>query len=212
MNNPVLDHIRSSLGRKSGQALSSDRPAVYPSRIPGTRLQELDLFAAELTKLSGQYRQIVPAEAETALNNLVADLGIHTATVWQSPRLGELGVERILSAMGVELVPPNADKFEIARCDLGVTEADYLLPESGTIVLRSSAQMPRTTSLVPRVHLAIARPEAIRSDLHQVFAEIKDDPYAVFITGPSRTSDIELITTLGVHGPRNLVVWVVGEE
>ena len=211
MNNPMLDRIRSSLDRKPGQALSSTRPAVYPSRQPGTRAEELDLFAAELGKLSGHCRRLAPSGIGNALSELAAELEIHTAAVWPVPRLMDLGVARVLTSLGVELIPPGADKFEIARCDLGVTTAEYLLPESGTIVLRSNTQMPRTTSLVPRIHLAIAPPEAIRPDLHQVFAEIKDDPYAVLITGPSRTSDIELTTTLGVHGPRHLVVWVVGE-
>jgi L-lactate dehydrogenase complex protein LldG len=109
------------------------------------------------------------------------------------------------------LVAPNAGKHEMALCDLGITEADYLLAETGTLILRSSAEKPRSVSLLPRVHLAIVRPELLRPDLHQVFTEAKDSYYLVFITGPSRTSDIELIVTLGVHGPRNLYVWMVRE-
>jgi L-lactate dehydrogenase complex protein LldG len=49
----------------------------------------------------------------------------------------------------------------------------------------------------------------LRPDMHQVFAEAKDSNYLVFITGPSRTADIELTVTLGVHGPKNLFTWVV---
>ena len=92
----------------------------------------------------------------------------------------------------------------MAQCDLGNTEADYLLPETGTLVLKSSAQEPRAVSLLPRIHLAIVRPAMLRADLHQVFAESKTQRYIVFITGPSRTADIELTVTLGVHGPKNL--------
>ena len=98
----------------------------------------------------------------------------------------------------------------MALCDLGITEADYLLPETGTIVLHSSAEMPRAVSLLPRIHLAIVRPEMLRPDMHQVFAESRDCNYLVFITGPSRTADIELTTTLGVHGPKELFVWILG--
>jgi L-lactate dehydrogenase complex protein LldG len=52
----------------------------------------------------------------------------------------------------------------------------------------------------------------LRPDMHQVFAEGKDNNYLVFVTGPSRTADIELTTTLGVHGPKELFVWIVEGE
>jgi len=90
-----------------------------------------------------------------------------------------------------------------------ITEADYLLPETGTLVLKSSAEKPRAVSLLPRIHLAIVCPEMLRADMHEVFAEAKDSNYLVFITGPSRTADIELTVTLGVHGPKNLYVWMM---
>jgi L-lactate dehydrogenase complex protein LldG len=98
----------------------------------------------------------------------------------------------------------------MALCDLGITTADYLLPETGTLVLTSSVEKPRGVSLLPRIHLAIVTPEMLRADLHQVFAEARNSHYLVFITGPSRTADIELTVTLGVHGPKNLFVWMLG--
>jgi L-lactate dehydrogenase complex protein LldG len=64
-------------------------------------------------------------------------------------------------------------------------------------------------SLLPRVHLAIVRPSALRADLSQAFAEVKNDGYFVLVTGPSRTADIELTVTIGVHGPKSLHVWTV---
>ncbi len=97
----------------------------------------------------------------------------------------------------------------MAQCDLGITEADFLLPETGTVVLRSSASKPRAVSLLPPTHLVIASPQAFRPDLQQVFAEAKKDPYLVFISGASRTGDIEMVSTLGVHGPKNLYVWLM---
>jgi len=84
-------------------------------------------------------------------------------------------------------------------------------PKQGLSSCAPLRKKPCGVSLPPRVHLAIVRPEMLRADMHQVFAEAKDHHYLVFITGPSRTADIELTVTLGVHGPKNLYVWIVEE-
>ena len=91
------------------------------------------------------------------------------------------------------------------------TEADFLLSETGTLVLTSSSEKLRAVSLLPRIHLAIARPETLRADMQHIFAESKYHHYLVFITGPSRTADIELMVTLGVRGPKSLYVWMIVE-
>jgi L-lactate dehydrogenase complex protein LldG len=170
---------------------------------------EVERFLEEVKKLSGVSQELSPSDIDAALGTLVREQNVHKATVWETPPLRQLGVTEILNSLGVELIHPNATKHEMAQCDLGITEADFLLPETGTLVLRSSAQKPRAVSLLPRIHLAIVRPEMLRADMHQVFAEAKDQHYLVFITGPSRTADIELTVTLGVHGPKNLYVWMM---
>jgi L-lactate dehydrogenase complex protein LldG len=210
MTNPVIDRVRRSLGRTAQTPLGL-RPAIYGPRQPGSIDAEIECFLTEVKKLSGVGQRLAPSDLASALQGLVAGQTIRKATVWNTPHLRQWGVMETLSTLGVELVSPNASKHAMALCDLGITEADYLLPETGTLVLHSSAEMPRGVSLLPRTHLAIVRPEMLRADLHQVFAEAQDRHYLVFITGPSRTADIELTTTLGVHGPRNLYVWMVGE-
>lgn len=104
---------------------------------------------------------------------------------------------------------PRADPRLVASCELGVTGVDAALPETGTLVLTTSPERPRVVSLLPRVHLAILTGEALRADLRQAFADIRQEGYSVLITGPSRTADIELTLTLGVHGPKALYVWVL---
>ncbi len=91
---------------------------------------------------------------------------------------------------------------------MGVTGADAALPETGTLVLRASAEHSQVVSLLPRVHLAIVRPAALRADLHAVLDEVKGDARVHFVTGPSRTADIEKTLAIGVHGPKALYVWV----
>jgi len=225
MSNPVINNIRRSLGRTerstlgpSTQLRTGPRPAIYQSRQAGSINSEIQLFLDELKKLSGFGQRLAPSGIPQALRDLVSENNIHKAMVWNTPHLQQLQIADQVASLGVEIVSPTADaltgtrKHEIAKCDLGITEADYLLPETGTIVLHSSAEMPRAVSLAPRIHLAIVRPEMLRPDMHQVFAEGKDDNYLVFITGPSRTADIELTTTLGVHGPKELYVWILEGE
>lgn len=211
MTNPVIDNIRRSLGRTDQTPLSL-RPAIYEPRLPESVDSEIGRFLGEVKKLSGVGQQLSPTALDFAVKTLVTEQNIRKATVWETPHLRQLGITEILNSLGVDLVSPNASKHEMASCDLGVTEADYLLPETGTLVLRSSTEKPRAVSLLPRVHLAIVRLEMLRADMHQVFAEAKDSHYLVFITGPSRTADIELTVTLGVHGPKNLYVWMMEEN
>ena len=210
MTNPILDNIRKSLGR-TGQSSLSRRPDIYGPRRPESLDTEIEQFLLEIKKLSGIGQRLSSTDIESSLKSLVTEQKIHNATIWNTPYLQELQITNYLSSLGVDLISPNGEKHELAQCDLGITEADFLLPETGTIVLRSSAEKPRAVSLLPRVHLAIVRPEMLRGDMHQVFAEAKDSNYLVFITGPSRTADIELTTTLGVHGPKNLFIWMIAK-
>jgi L-lactate dehydrogenase complex protein LldG len=210
MTNPILDNIRRSLGRTAQTSLSL-RPAIYEPRLPESLDSETERFLSEVKKLSGVGQRLFSSDIDSALKTLVTEQNIRKAAVWNMPHLQHLQITNYLSSFGVELVSPNASKHEMAQCDLGITEADYLLPETGTLVLCSSAEKPRAVSLLPRVHLAIVRPEMLRADMHQVFAEAKGGNYLVFITGPSRTADIELTVTLGVHGPKNLYVWMMDE-
>jgi L-lactate dehydrogenase complex protein LldG len=208
MSNEVIEKIRRSLGRTEHTPLAA-RPAIELARQGEKPDAELEHFLDEIRQLSGSAERITRQDIVASLESLVDSHAIRKATLWRTPRLEQLGLEAALRGLGVEIVPPGANKDGMAGCDLGITEADYLLPETGTLVLRSSAEKPPAVSLLPRVHLAIVSPDMLRPDLHQVFAEAKDSSYMIFITGPSRTADIELTVTLGVHGPRNLVVWMM---
>jgi L-lactate dehydrogenase complex protein LldG len=208
MTNPVIDNIRRSLGRTAETPIGP-RPAIYESRRSESVESETQRFFGEIKKLSAIGQQLSPKGIDDALKSLVVEQNVHKATAWETPYLRQLGLTEILNSLGVELISPNAGKYQMAGCDLGITEADFLLPETGTLVLRSSNEKPRGVSLLPRIHLAIVHPKMLRADMHQVFAEAKDSNYLVFITGPSRTADIELTLTLGVHGPKNLFVWMV---
>ncbi len=211
MTNPVIENVRRSLGRTAQSSARSRVPLFMSPASPRWVTRKARASSKRSASSQESDKSFLRLMWILLCRRLVQEQAIHRATAWETPYLKQLGVTEILNSLGVELVPPNADKHEMALCDLGVTEADYLLPETGTLVLRSSARQPRAVSLLPRIHLAIVRPAMLRPDLHQVFAEARDHHYLLFITGPSRTADIELTVTLGVHGPKNLYVWMLDE-
>ena len=208
----ILAKVRAAVGR------SADRPvpavpasARMAPREGGDDQSEMELLLGEIAKVGGVTRRLHSARSiPAALRELVEAEAIHRATVWETPELQRLGVADSLRALGVAVVPGTAAPQQLAECELGVTGVDAALPETGTLLLCSAADKPRVVSLLPRVHLALLRPSVMRADLPQAFAAIQAEGYAVAITGPSRTSDIELTVTIGVHGPRTLQIWVIG--
>jgi L-lactate dehydrogenase complex protein LldG len=169
----------------------------------------MDHFLAQVNKLSGHGDYIDEERLDAALRQLVETESIKKATLWATGDLTQLQIASRLGGLGVVIIPHDASKNELAQADLGVTEVDFILPDSGSVGLLSSPEKPRSTSLLPRVHLAIVRSSALRRDLQQVLLESNSQQYLVFITGPSRTSDIESSPVLGAHGPNALYVWAI---
>lgn len=210
-SNPVLDAVRRSLNHKSGASLPP-RPPITPSRIPGLSSEELALLLREIEKAAGHTQQLSEPALDAALHTLIEAEHIHTAAIWNTPDLRRMDIAGRLARLGVTLISPNAGKHALAQCDLGVTGVDFAVPDSGTLGLLSGPEQPRAVSLLPPIHLALLTPAALRPDLHQVFAEAKNHHYLVLITGPSRTADIELTLTLGVHGPREFYVFALEDS
>jgi len=207
----ILGKVRMALLRR----IDAPTPPIPPSarvapRAPGDVNSEIEMLLGEIGKLGGATRRIARRDkVKDALVELVRAEEIKKAALWETAELAELGVAEMLRELDVEIISPHADKGVLAGCDLGVTSVDAALPETGTLLLRSTPERPRMVSLLPRVHLAIMRPSALRADLSLALAEVKNDGYWMLITGPSRTTDIELTLTIGVHGPKSLHVWTV---
>jgi L-lactate dehydrogenase complex protein LldG len=205
----ILSRVRAALSRAPRTPAEPLPPALrLPPRRSGARADELALLLAEIEAVGGVTRRLKGrAEVEGALVELVESEGIRKATVAEINELQ--GLPRLLTRLGVGLVPPDASKQEIAQCDLGITGADAALPETGTFVLRSTPKQPMLISLLPRVHLILFQPSILYVDLAPVFKQFKHSKRLVLITGPSRTADIEKVLTLGVHGPKALYAWCV---
>jgi L-lactate dehydrogenase complex protein LldG len=96
---------------------------------------------------------------------------------------------------------------------IGITQMDWGLANTGTLVADQSAVEPRLASSLPSIHIALLPLGRILADLPALMAKLRPEQAAfiAFITGPSRTADIERVLTIGVHGPERLVIGVVDE-
>jgi L-lactate dehydrogenase complex protein LldG len=109
--------------------------------------------------------------------------------------------------------PFNASELE--ACDAGITECDALIAQTGSVLVTNRSAGGRALSVLPPHHVVIARRDQLLRDLPAAFELVKKK-YAAnypsmisFITGPSRTGDIERILVLGAHGPKKLTIFCV---
>ena len=96
----------------------------------------------------------------------------------------------------------------------GLTSALAGIADTGTLVVPSRHGQPLTASLLPEIHIAVLPVSRLKSSLPEALSlpEVKESPATVLITGPSRTADIEMTLTIGVHGPKELHVFLVDDS
>jgi L-lactate dehydrogenase complex protein LldG len=101
---------------------------------------------------------------------------------------------------------------ELETCDAGISECDALIAQTGSVLVTSRSSGGRALSVLPPHHVVLARRGQLLRDLPSAFAFLKKTygsnyPSMIsFITGPSRTGDIERILVLGAHGPKKLTI------
>jgi L-lactate dehydrogenase complex protein LldG len=148
------------------------------------------------------------SEAAEAVFKIIDGLSATNIAISDSPI-----VAAITDGLAVDVVV-NADLEYLFASDVGITGAQYAIAETGTLVLESDAERHRLTSLVPPVHICILEAGNTRQTLGEILEIVQSDlsRTVTFITGASRTSDIELTLAIGVHGPRELHVVVIDDH
>ena len=168
-------------------ALFAERAADYRAIVE--RVQPADLGGAVARVLAGVSRFVVPAGLQPAwLAELPA--GAAERIVRDEPVLSARDLDKIFGV---------------------VTGCAAAIAETGTIILDHGAgQGRRALTLVPDFHLVVVLADQVAADIAGALARLDPARPHTFISGPSATSDIELIRVEGVHGPRNLHVLVAG--
>jgi L-lactate dehydrogenase complex protein LldG len=206
----ILTDVRAALAEHAASPLQPlPAAARFEPRKAATLSEEMEMMLLEVKRLSGHGLKVNGRnEFAVALDQLVKAEGIWTAAFSDHPLYHPYGIAELLKGFGVQIVSPDGDGRRLAECDLGITAADAAIPETGTVLLRTTQGQPDLLSLLPRVHLALVIPGAFLADIHQAFAIAKGDRHFVLVSGSSRTADIEKILTLGVHGPKSFHVWI----
>lgn len=204
------------LTRDAERDFGKEAEGLLSKRIVKTN-NILEQFIEELLKVNAV---VIRAEGGEELKAVISDIvrskGISSFAIWESDYLNSAGLKELLNSEGLEQII-SCDKNEIAQAGIGITGADYAIADTGTIVLLTDEDRPRSVSLLPPIHLAIVKKSDIMSDIRELFIILKQTLDAgrslpscmTFITGPSRTADIELNLTLGVHGPKELYVIII---
>ena len=167
-------------------------------------------FSTALRALGGQVRLLATPDERAAF---VADAltAVNANRVVLTAERECDGLRDLLDGHDVEVVS-FSDPAAVAACDVGFTGARAAVALTGSIVVDSARAGGRTASLLPPLHVAFVRADAVVPTPGDLWRTLGSDlpSNLVQITGPSRSADIELIITLGVHGPKALWVGVLG--
>jgi L-lactate utilization protein LutC len=227
-----IGQVRREMARTRGlfPATTAPRPAdpeavteAIRRELAGRWPAALRKFREEFERVGGVFHHAARIDEVPALiTRIAAERKARRVIAWATSNLGRLGDQ--LRADGLEVteesrMPVSEEQRRSfreagARADIGVSGADLAVAETGSLVLISGAGKARSVSLLPPVHVAVFGKGALVESLEQVgtiFEALHRDPdrslsgaSISFITGPSRTADIELTLTRGVHGPKEV--------
>jgi L-lactate utilization protein LutC len=216
-----LKRVRQAVhaGNRAGQV--PPLPARDGVGYQGAGTDPVARFRDEFTAAGGNVHFVADCEpAAGRVLELVQAKGTRRVLLGRGVILDRLALSDRLRALGVEILQvdalsPDAARAGLFAADLSITGVDHLVAETGSLAIQSRPDHPRSLSLLPPVHVAVARAQQIVPDLFDLFgAETWATPPTLpsclaLITGPSKTGDIELRLVTGVHGPGELHVVLI---
>ena len=213
---PPYPHLDESLPELEAQAVA------VQERLDLGRASMLDQLA-EMAQSGGWnvFRAPGLEEAIEYISSLVTSLEVDRAVRSDEEVFNTAPVDSALANLGISVTTVaqgeahsrESLRQEIIAAGIGITGADYAVAETGSVIILPRKGLSRLVSLVPPVHLALVRPQDVvetlddlfllrRLEFHQSGGDMGS--YLNFITGPSRTGDIEQTLVVGVHGPKEV--------
>ncbi len=230
-----LARVRASLG----DVATPEPPEPYRPPPARSREKMTDRLIRELEAVGGcAYRAASRDEARRLILDILTRCGTRKVIRGDTPLIRDLGLDAELenSSVEVTIADPGTDREQLRAAafeadagvtldreklraaafaaDAGISSADFGVAETGTLALLAAPGQGRAVSLLPPVHVAVLHAGDIVYELAALFEAATARgalPSALtFVTGPSRTGDIEQTLTIGVHGPGELHVVVIG--
>ncbi|MEY4385963.1 MAG: hypothetical protein RLY20_1246 [Verrucomicrobiota bacterium] len=175
--------------------------------------QQKDLFAQNSVALKTEFKVVANAAAAVAEIKRVAAAGKwKRIAAHRTPLLTE-----VASGVGLDTLwtEKGYAKQDLESCDGGISACEALVAQTGSVMVTTQSSGGRALSVLPPHHIVVATREQLVPDLAAAFELVRrkyngNFPSAMsFITGPSRTGDIERILVLGAHGPKQLTVLLI---
>lgn len=198
--------------KKIRKALSHSTPLPFPQSEGNQPLfpplqQEPEIeFAEQFTKLQGKFIYCInQQEFAFQLTSLIKKQD------WQKVFCLE---EKLITAVAGQLAD-RLIKTDLATCDVSITGCEFLVARTGSIVMSAAQISGRTTSVYAPVHICIAYTNQLVFDIKDALEGIKKrygqylPSLITFAAGPSRTADIEKTLVVGVHGPKEVYLFLI---
>lgn len=182
-------------------------------KVGGSFEEQFALFAKNAAELKADFQLL---DSRDELKSALAK--ISAAGNWKriASHHGEL-TDLVSGALNLPIcfTDTTCDVRELESCDAGISECDALVAQTGSVLVTNRSAGGRALSVLPPHHVVLARREQLVADLPDAF-ELLQKKYGSnypsmisFITGPSRTGDIERILVLGAHGPKKLTIFLL---
>lgn len=218
-----LSRIREATARGRAHRVAVNPDATAADAYVGAGVDPIDTLISEWTAVGGiGVRLRNRAAFATFLGEYLKQREVRTAIRWRHPVLERLRIDELLAASSVAVTPWDElaqqsaeDRWPAAfAADLGISSVRYAVAETGSLVVDAAPGQGRVVSLLPPKFLAIVEPAQIVPDLFDVFTILEPIKHQLpsnlaFITGPSKTGDIELKLVTGVHGPGDVTLAVI---
>jgi L-lactate dehydrogenase complex protein LldG len=205
-------HGNGAISPTTSQTPSADSRQWLPA-VGESFAEQVTAFRQKCVELKAEFHLL---DSEKDCVQLLAELRDREGWRKVGVHKGEL-INLVSSKLGLPVCSTDNgyDVADLESCGAGLTECDALVAQTGSVLLTSRSAGGRALSVLPPHHVVLARRQQLVRDLPEAFTVLKkrygtDYPgFISFITGPSRTGDIERILVLGAHGPKKLTICCV---